>query len=418
MGAMNVRERLRIAGLYLGSELQLAKKRTPSGEPALEELVEGRWVETDSGRCFVAERLFADDGAYAHGALQPPAGLSEGLWAPFVVGGNGAPLTLARAAFFDTETTGLARGVGTVAFMVGIGMLGPQGFRVRQYLMPDYGDEGALLDLAFGELEGSAGLVSFNGRGFDAPILQARSVVWQRPSDWATLPHLDLLPLARRLWRRALPSCGLAELERSVLKLEREASDVPSHLIPQIYEDYVRWGISRPLAGVFYHNAMDVASMAALAAALGRMLSAPVGDEGVAPCDYTSLGLLYERIGMVDRAVQSYRLATECAHDRRERDVAGRCLAQLLKRQGRTAEAVAVWRSSLGGTCVYPYIELAKQFEHRQRDYGQARQVVVEAMRLLSDGGHEHSSDECSALNDALRRRLARLDARLTRAAG
>ena len=44
-------------------------------------------------------------------------------------------------AFLDTETTGLAGGTGTCAFLIGVGSIEPAGFRLRQFFMRDYGEE-------------------------------------------------------------------------------------------------------------------------------------------------------------------------------------------------------------------------------------------------------------------------------------
>ena len=64
-------------------------------------------------------------------------------------------------------------------------------------------------------------------------------------------------------------------LEEHVLGLTRSSEEVPGYEIPWLYFDYLRTGDARPLAGVFYHNAMDVVAMAALLAHMNDMLQNP-----------------------------------------------------------------------------------------------------------------------------------------------
>ena len=58
----------------------------------------------------------------------------------------GQPPPDAPLVCLDTETTGLATAAGTVAFLVGLGWWAGDSFRQVQLLLPDHGDERALLD--------------------------------------------------------------------------------------------------------------------------------------------------------------------------------------------------------------------------------------------------------------------------------
>ena len=126
-------------------------------------------------------------------------------------------------------------------------------------------------------LHASHALVTFNGKCFDAPLLDARYTTNGRTSPLPSLAHLDLLPLARRLWRDRLPSRALGSLEQYILGVTRSQEDVPGWMIPQFYFSYLRSGDARPLKSVFYHNAIDVLSMAALLSHMGTMLDDPLG---------------------------------------------------------------------------------------------------------------------------------------------
>jgi len=252
--------------------------------------------------------------------------------------------------------------------------------------------------------------VSFNGRCFDWPIIETRYVLARRAVPFDGAPHLDLLSLARRLWQRTLPSCALSALEASILGIRRSEDDVPGYLIPQLYQDYVRWGRTRPMVRVFYHNLMDILAMVALAARMGQILHAPLSPEAGRCCDYLSMGALLEHTDRLPEAIEVYQMAARL--DQPIAAEASKRLSFLLKRLGRYEEAMALWAQQLGGPEIYPYVELAKQFEHRLRDYASARRVVQQA--LASSGDQTPlNPQERRCLVAELEHRLARLERRL-----
>jgi uncharacterized protein len=407
--AMDLHERLKHIRALQKTNTEDMPAMTPAGassvtesrHPPLEALVQGVWRERQGCRCLLRERVLPL--THRHGDLPLSALLDipSDIWIPFVAGGDGAAIDPRDLLFLDIETTGLARGAGTYAFLVGLGSFVDDAFCVRQYLMPDYDSEVALLSLLDDELAECSGLVTFNGRTFDWPILQARYVLAQHPVPFPGEPHLDLLTLARRLWRRMLPSCALSSLEVDLLAVQREGEDVPGYLIPALYHDFVRYGRTRPMAGVFYHNLVDLLSMVTLAARAGALLTDPEAQEVQAYCDDLALGRLWERLGDVDAAIVAYRRAG---------DMAAEPLALLLKRLGRYQEAMAVWRARLGCGEIYPYVELAKQYEHRLRDLEGARAIVLAAMAQLSQMS---DSSQRRAWRCDLQHRLARLERRL-----
>src|SRR5690606_1969492 len=88
-------------------------------------------------------------------------------------------VTAENLLFFDTETTGLAGGTGTRAFMIGAAdwhrdpRQGP-GLRVRQLLMATMSAEATMLDTFASWLRPTTVLSSYNGRCYDAPLLKTR----------------------------------------------------------------------------------------------------------------------------------------------------------------------------------------------------------------------------------------------------
>ena len=172
---------------------------------------------------------------------------------------------LERALFVDTETTGLAGGTGTYAFLVGCGWVEDGALRVEQYFMRDHADEPAMMAHLARLIARFDWTVSFNGKSFDLPLLRTRFIMNRRRTALDALGALDLLHVARRLWRYQLPRRDLGTLEREILGVEREL-DVPSHEIPDIYFRYLRTGDARELVPVVAHNRVDMVSMAALLA--------------------------------------------------------------------------------------------------------------------------------------------------------
>jgi hypothetical protein len=335
---------------------------------------------------------------------------------------------LRQAAFLDTETSGLAGGAGTFAFMVGIGMFESTGeelsFVVRQVFMRNPAEEPALLDVTARLLARCTGLVSFNGRGFDAPLLITRYALRRQPSPLAALPHFDLLPAARQRWRLRLPSCALGALERDVLDYGRSQEDVPGWLIPSMYSDYARGAAAGTLSPatvddivrVFYHNREDIVSMAPLAA----LLCAPFEEGGngwlrqpLHPVDCVSLGRCFEELGWDATGELAYRAALERPLPPEVRTVALHRLGWMLKRQERREEAAAVWQdwiTSVPGPDPTPYEELAKHHEWQTNDLATARTWTLWALHTARQLSAGPTREQALA---ALQHRLDRLERKL-----
>jgi hypothetical protein len=296
-----------------------------------------------------------------------------------------AAVDLEQIAFIDTETTGLAGGTGTYAFLVGVGAFRGGAFVLHQFFMRDYGDEPAQLQ-ALGELlDGMEAVVSFNGKSFDLPLLETRFIMSRQPPRLVDVPHLDLLPAARRLWKYRLASCALSSLEDEVLAVRRTQADVPGWLIPGLYADYARSGDAREMPRIFYHNAQDILSLVTLAARMCGLLASEDLVSGDLPGeDLYGLGRLFNDMGEVHRAEEAYTRAARSSQARWVRERAMRDLAYLLKRQERSAEALPWWEE-LARTerAVYAYEELAKHYEWQASDLNQALAWTQEGTDLV-----------------------------------
>lgn len=408
--ANDLRQRLERLGVRLGTSglhPQAAISSLPGGQAlpprdAIEDWVSGRTVESAVGACFLSETRYPL--GHIHGLLPVGAVLEHGPAALEVLAGEpgqrGADFR--RLVFLDTETTGLAGGTGTYAFLVGVGVFEDQEFVVRQYFMRDIPEEAAMLTLVRQALEPGDGLVSFNGRAFDWPLLETRFAMNRQPAPRAAAYHLDLLLPARRLWRLRLRSCALSSLEEHVLGLRRSSDDVPSWAIPGLYRDFLAYGRAQPLRRVFYHNAHDVLSLATLAALLCCSVREPLqalkhGE------DLFSLGRQLEAQGDVAAAVQLYEHCLRCQLPAGARHAAMHRLSRLHQRAGQSEEALTLWHSLAERGDFEACVALAKYYEHRLRDLARAQSLALRALGLLRE------------LRYPDRRKVAELEHRLRR---
>ena len=347
-------------------------RRTP-----LERLVAGERVDTPAGPVLRVERTVP--AGRNHGRL-PVARLAE-LPLPAlreIFPEELGPVADAREiAFLDTETTGLAGGAGTVAFLVGVGRWDPGagGFRVVQLFLEDLDREAALLHALARELHGTRCLVTFNGRGFDVPLLETRHVLARAPWPLAGVPHLDILPPCRTLWRSSHPDCRLATLEAGVLGFRRRG-DVPGSQIPTAYLRHLRGEDAGAVPAVFLHNRLDIVSLAGLLWAAGEASKSPRGSTAC------GVGLLHARRRRHDRAREALESGLAGRLGRAERLRALRELGAVLKAQGMWARALEVWAEMrrLDPGALLPVEEAAKALEHRLGDPAGALGIVEGAL--------------------------------------
>jgi len=242
----------------------------PPGESArmvgVEEFLPGgEWRDSPDfpgrpGTVYVHERLRSE--------IEPPRPHWGRLEAPPACEPELAGLAadgLEQAVFLDLETCGLSS---SAVFLAGTMHWNGEDFVLRQYFARHYGEEGPLLRALGESLAGFGHLVTFNGKTFDVPFLQARAVVHR---VHLSLPprHLDLLHAARRRWREELADCRLQTIERRVCRRHR-VGDVPGAEIPGLYHDFVKHGDPYRLVPVFHHNLLDVITMSDILRALCR----------------------------------------------------------------------------------------------------------------------------------------------------
>lgn len=378
----------------------------PKTNYGIDSVISGAFCATPLGDVFFTEQVYLPE--YHHGTSpirSPHPLLLISQWAndPRL-----AEIPLSRFAFLDTETSGLAGGTGTYAFLVGIARFVDGQLVLRQFFMRDPSEEPATLEAIAQFLAPAQALVTFNGKAFDAPLLTTRYRLHRIPVPYEGYAHLDLLPLARRLWRDRLESRALKYLEQHVLGMTRSSEEVPGYEIPWLYFDYLKSGDARPLAGVFYHNAMDVVSMAALLAHVNGVMENPYGGHVEHGLDFVALGKLFEDLGRWEEAARLFEHGLELNLTESDFAVAVKRLSILQKRRGDFSEAIRLWEAAAANGHIYAHIEMAKYYEHKCRDVKAALQWTRFALE------HVEYADLPAYMRkhwlDEIHHRLARLE--------
>jgi uncharacterized protein YprB with RNaseH-like and TPR domain len=369
----------------------------------LEELVQGHRVENDRGEFFLVESDLHLETRHGEIPLSRFRSVVPGSVGVLTGEGELDAFDLSRSVFLDTETTGLAGGTGTAAFLVGIGFVDGERFRVRQYFMRDYHEEAALLAGLAEDLRAFPFLVTFNGKMFDVPLLETRYRLDRRRFPLSGAPHLDLLYPARRLWKARLESCRLQVLEAELLGVRRHA-DVPGEAIPGLYFDYVRRRDARAMARVFEHNRLDIVSLAALAVTACRYVGEGSAED---PRDALSLAKVLERARLYERSEAEYRRTIES--DRGALRVAALVrLASRAKRVGDHSRAAELWAEAAAAGDLLALRELAMHHEHRSRDLPASLAAVERALGLLSSAAPGRAMADFARRHERVLRKLAR----------
>lgn len=280
-----------------------------------------------------------------------------------------------KLLFIDTETTGLSRGVGTIAFLVGVGWIEGDEMVVKQFMMRDYDEELPMLEEVAAIISRFDIYVSFNGKSFDLPLLLSRFTMQRMRTAYRDLPHVDLLHMSRRVWKLRLKSCSLGALEESILGFKRQ-NDLPGSLVPERYFAYLKTHEFALLRDVLLHNAQDIRSLAILLAKLCNAFNAP--QQLTFAEDIFSIGRTLERGGYGSEARRCYYLVdnSKLGPEAREK----RAMGFKKERDWVKAQEEFINMIAKGEGGIVPFVELAKYFEHKERDYQKALRYTRDAM--------------------------------------
>jgi hypothetical protein len=315
-----------------------------------------------------------------------------------------------QSAVIDTETTGLAGGTGTYPFIIGIGKWIGERFVVRQYILRDFVEEPAQLAAFTQDLDGTGSILTYNGKTFDLPLLRTRFRMNKMEMPFANHIHLDFMHPCRRLYKKHFPQLKLTILEARLLGFER-TEDVPAHLIPRIYFDYLQHRDDNVLLPILNHNRDDIIGLYLLAQETIRRVELAIANS----CDddllLLALGQIYFRNGDMQRTIELLSsVKPQCASNETiDEYFLLRCRAAKKLKDWETAASLWTQMQKTGRFGHYPHVELAKHYEHRTKDAKTALQLTNLALRSIEFEREFVSSARYKGVMESLRRRQARL---------
>lgn len=343
--------------------------------------IDAEAVTNEFGSCIIREKRY--DLTFEHGGqhlrsffeLPPPAFARAGGHSKFHA------LQPKDLLFIDTETTGLAGGTGTYVFLIGIGYIDHQELVVRQFFMPDFRDELALLKIFEKHLQDKTCIISYNGKSYDVPLLKTRFALHRTPHHLDRLLHIDLLYTVRRLWKKSLQTCSLVDVERQILALQRH-NDISGAEIPSVYFRFLKDRSFMQMLPIFKHNVQDILSMVTLLSIINdlfehRQSTVPADDLWIFRI-LRDIQLADDALGFHAAAVAGSQFSTESIQLRIEQ-------ARLFKRLQRYENAVQIWTelTSVSQVIEESYEELAKYHEHVSGNYSQALEVLARYEKRL-----------------------------------
>lgn len=376
-------EKLKALGLERGA--QNIKPQPRQESYPIEKVLDGEEIDTAFGRTFCVSEQLPTDLLYGRVDFSESVDLDIlGHWSGRKDLGQHS---LEQIIFLDTETSGLAGGTGTFAFMIGLGYWNREGFRVDQLFMRDPNDEPALLAYLDQMLTPFDIIVTYNGKSFDIPLLNSRHILNAFTPPFSSFHHIDLLGLARRIWKNRLASRSLGNIENEILEVVRSEDEIPGWMVPEIYFEYLKSGDARPLEGVFYHNRMDILSLAGLFIYSAQMLKNPMTSVSEQGLDLIAVARLFEELGFLQEALQFYEHSLSLGLPRPFFIQTLYRYAHIAKKQGDWTRALELWEKASMEEEIEACIEIAKYHEHIGQDLSLALNWTTRALEFL-----DHSS--------------------------
>lgn len=314
--------------------------------------------------------------------------------------------------FFDTETTGLGGGAGNMIFLLGHARVMNDKVVVKQHLLPKPGNEVALYQSFLSEVNIKT-LVTYNGKAFDWPQVKTRHTLLRNLlPELPAFGHFDLLHAAKRVWKNHLSSLRLSLVEKEILNIEREG-DVPGYLAPVIYFHFAETQDPEVIKGVMKHNELDVLTLITLYQVISDMLmnAESEKDEHI----QFELARWLESSGQSVSAMNAFTALSKKNSARQFE--AKLAIAKKLKKEKQNEKAAAMWEEvyekSSGSLKIEAAIELAKYYEHKERDAGRAlpyaKGAIMEAkeIRVLAEEKKQKLLSELSKRKGRLERKIS-----------
>ena len=370
------------------------------------EELEGIEGQNSLGNFFYKEQDFKN--SYVHGAIDF-TDYNQQL-SIITDQGNLLKINIEECFFLDTETTGLSVSGGTFAFMIGIGYFRQGIFYLRQYFLKETTQEDAMLLDLLNLSSLFTTVVTYNGISFDLPIIKSRLRYHRIPHKLQEINHIDLLKYARMFFRFQFNNRSLKNIESKVLYFERAEEEIPGYLAPVIYQEYLVNKEINDIEGVFYHNAMDIVSLAALLVVINQISTQ--NEELLKKYETLNFSLAkqFERNKIFEKALETY--LTSAKQSNLPESIRLKCLlaiAQIYKKQNQIELAVQYWEKASQHQNYEAYIELSKIYEHKLKNYSLAIEYCEKALLILeSDIDSISNRVMIEACNHRLRRIISK----------
>ena len=388
--------------ISLSREMKQETPRTPAFEPLPREPLQ-----------FI-ENAYSLDSRYGKIKISSGLGISGDILSCLSQEDAFRDLDLSTALFIDLETTGLSGGAGVVPFNIGMGFYRDDKFHVAQYFLGEMAEEERMIQ-ELGEFfrdMNFQSVVTYNGKGFDLPLLETRFILYRQPFILSDLPHLDFLYAARRLWSHKYESCRLYHLALEVVQADR-SEDIPSAEIPWRYFQYIQTGNFELIEPILYHNQEDILSLLGVV-----IIGAHIFSEDPDLCmgdamDFYGAGKIMANIGNVERSLQFFQRALDGSLSDEVSLEAKRRLSSHFKRNEEWEKAVPIWEEMTSSRVVTPaqlfsFRELAMYLEHKLKKYGEAKKIAEEGF-VLSTGVSSYYERDFSYRLERLRRKIKQL---------
>lgn len=392
-------EQLKKLGVQFGKDKALpapAKKKIP-----IESLVPGREFDTIFGKIFSSNHQYSDQHQHGIAPLKPFSSyqvLCEWAQAPHL-----ADSDISDFIFLDTETTGLSGGTGTIPFMIGAARFVGDQFVLEQFFLRNPAEEKAQLAALSEFVDGAKAIVSYNGKSFDVPIINTRYILNRLSNPFDSMEHIDLLHITRRVWKRRLKQCNLGNIEKEILEFYRTSEDIPGYLVPEFYRNYISDGDASQIAGIFYHNEIDVVSLSALFTTLAAILEDPTSERLSHAEDIYSIGRLMESLNREVLAEQLYASEQINSANNLELILSLLSRARIHKRNKNYTDALPLWQQAHELGSAEAALELAMYYEHTSKDYQKALEMTE---WLMQDSiNNPHSTTRQSILSALIHRK-------------
>jgi len=290
--------------------------------------------------------------------------------------------------FFDIETTNLCTNSSCFVFLIGLCWFENSGLTITQLFLDDFSSEPFFLSLLEKIIDKFSMIATYNGKSFDVPAIKTRLIMNGMNDIFVDKVHFDLLHISRIIYKNKLSSFKLNNIEEAVLEFKRSYDDIPGWLIPQVYFDYLETGQTGLLNNIFYHNKIDVISLASLFFLFDRLMDSSSVTKYYHNEDLLGIVRLIARTGNYKVADQYssniFQKHTQLKNMKHLDVKTLEELAMISKKIGNWGKAVNIWDLAVERGSFFACVELAKFFEHKEKDYEKAIEYVKRALNILT----------------------------------